>query len=110
GLWMSDLIGDAVNMSNCSAAAMGGCIRVKQSLKLDEAVLAGCAASAGNAVASTGDVHIGNLSLLGGETERGRNYFSVAGSLHLGTMTCDDTPECEVSSQAAVPQVASIAR
>ena len=53
---MSDLIGDAVNMSNCSAAAMGGCIRVKQSLKLDEAVLAGCAASAGNAVASTGDV------------------------------------------------------
>ncbi|CAJ1364448.1 unnamed protein product [Effrenium voratum] len=105
GLYMSDLIGDAVNMSNCSAAAMGGCIRVKQSLKLDEAVLAGCAASAGNAVASTGDVHIGNLSLLGGETEQSRNYFSVGGSLRLGTMTCDDTPECEVSSQEAEPQV-----
>ncbi|CAJ1436386.1 unnamed protein product, partial [Effrenium voratum] len=110
GLCMSDLIGDAVNMSNCSAAAMGGCIRVKQSLKLDEAVLAGCAASAGNAVASTGDVHIGNLSLLGGETEQSGNYFSVGGSLRLGTMTCDDTPECEVSSQEDVPQVASVAR
>ncbi|CAJ1434814.1 unnamed protein product, partial [Effrenium voratum] len=55
-------------------------------------------------------VHIGNLSLLGGETEQSGNYFSVGGSLRLGTMTCDDTPECEVSSQEDVPQVASVAR
>eukprot|EP00437_Effrenium_voratum_P069670 CAMPEP_0181486508 /NCGR_PEP_ID=MMETSP1110-20121109/47210_1 /TAXON_ID=174948 /ORGANISM="Symbiodinium sp., Strain CCMP421" /LENGTH=888 /DNA_ID=CAMNT_0023612727 /DNA_START=12 /DNA_END=2674 /DNA_ORIENTATION=+ len=113
GLWMSDLIGEALNMSNCSAAAMGGCIRVKQSLKLDEAVLAGCAASTGNAVASTGDVYIGNLSLLGGKAERSKDYILVAGpgsSLRLDTMTCDDTRECEVSSQEAVPLVARVAR
>ncbi|CAJ1365842.1 unnamed protein product [Effrenium voratum] len=113
GLWVFHLIGEALNMSNCSAAAMSGCISAKRSLSLDEAVLAGCAASTGNAVASTGRVQIRNLSLLGAATKQSPNYVSVGGpgsSLRLGTMACDDADECAVSSQEAAPLVERVAR